>query len=402
MVYGSVRRRNTIDWALAPFLRRPAASLDPVVRSILRLGAYQLIYLERVPAAAACNESAQMTRRMGFSSAVGLVNAVLRNLQRALPLRFPDPGEEPVRYLSLYHSHPEWLVTEWLDCFGYDETQALLAADNLPAPFAVRTNTLKITREELEGSLAAAGISAAPARWAPEGLYLEKAGAPENPLFQEGLYFIQDEAAMLVARALAPSPGGLVIDLCGAPGGKTTHLAALMEGSGRLLAVDIHAHRLVLLAENCQRLGVPNVVGHLADARHLPEYHGTADFVLVDAPCSGLGVLRRRPDLRWRKTPADMAGLADLQAELLDEAALCLKSGGVLVYSTCTIRPGENELQVARFLARHLDFHRDDLAPHLPEALLTGSETGQLQLLPHRHTTDGFFLARLVRSRSSL
>ncbi len=371
-------------------------SLDPVVRNVLRLGAYQLLYLERVPAAAACDESARMTRRAGFSSAVGLVNAVLRNLQRGLPLRFPDPGDEPVRYLSLYHSHPEWLVAGWLARFGFDETGALLAAGNLPAPFTVRTNTLQTTRAELAGRFAAAGIKAAFARWAPEGLYLERAGTAENPLFQEGLYFIQDEAAMLAARSLAPVRGSLVIDLCGAPGGKTTHLSALMEGTGKVLAVDIHPHRLDLLAENCRRLAVANVEGHRADARRLPEYHGTADFALVDAPCSGLGVLRRRPDLRWRKTPADMAGLTELQAGLLDEAARCLKRGGVLVYSTCTIRREENEAQVAGFLARHPDFRRDGLAPHLPEELVSG--LAEFQLLPHRHGTDGFFLARLRRS----
>lgn len=399
LVYGTVRRRNTLDWALKPYLRRP--SLDAVVLNILRLGAYQLIYLERVPASAACNESAQMTRRMGFSSAVGLVNAVLRSLSRSLPLVYPDPATEAILYLSLYHSHPQWLVTEWSELFGYRETQDLLAADNRPAPFAVRTNTLKITRAQLAARLTEAGITATPALWAPEGLYLEKAGTTDNSLFQEGLYFIQDEAAMLVSRALAPAKGSLVIDLCGAPGGKTTHLATLMEGSGRVLSVDIHPHRLALLEQNVRRLGLTNVAGHHGDARCLPEYHGAADFVLVDAPCSGLGVLRRRPDLRWRKSPSDMAGLVQLQAELLDSAALCLKPGGVLVYSTCTIRPQENELQVANFLDRHADFHRADLYPLLPEGLTSGHpdgpQRGELQLLPHRHTTDGFFLARLVR-----
>jgi len=398
LVYGTVRRRNTLDWALAPFLRRPAASLDPVVRNVLRLGAYQLLYLERVPAAAACNESAGMTRRLGFSSAVGLVNAVLRKLAGAGLPAFPNPQEEPVRYLSLCHSHPEWLVAGWLDRFGFEETQALLKADNLPAPFTVRANTLKTAREELAGRLAAAGIEASPARWAPEGLHLAKAGTAESPFFQEGLYFIQDEGAMLAARACAPSQGAHVLDLCGAPGGKTTHLAALMGGAGRVTAVDIHPHRLKLLAENCRRLGVANVTPRCADARWLPEYHLAADFVLLDAPCSGLGVLRRRPDLRWRKTPDSMTGVEELQAALLDSAALCLKPGGILVYSTCTIRREENENQVAAFLARHGDFERDGLAPHLPRGLVSPPGDDRLQLLPHRHGTDGFFLARLRKS----
>jgi len=397
LVYGTLRRRNTLDWALAPHSRRPLSSLDAAVRNILRLGAYQLLYLEGIPARAACNESVETARRFGFTSAAGLVNAVLRHLQRSLPLVFPDAREDPASHLALYHSHPRWLVAEWLETYGFEETAALLAAGNLPAPFTVRANTLKTTPAELARRLEAAGVPATPARFAPEGLYLEKAAAAENPLFAAGWYFIQDEAAMLAARALAPSPGALVIDLCSAPGGKTTHLAALMGGGGQILAVDVHPHRLDLLAENCRRLGVANVRGHLADGRSLPGYHARADFVLVDAPCSGLGVLRRRPDLRWRKSPEDMAGLAVLQAELLDEAARCLRPGGVVVYSTCTIRRAENEAQVEGFLARHPAFQRGELP--LPPALTAGSVTGQVQLLPHRHRTDGFFIARLVRSR---
>lgn len=400
LAYGTLRSLNTLDWILGHFVKKPLQSQSTVVRNILRLGVYQLLFMEKVPPSAACNEGAELAKRYGHPGSVKFVNGVLRNVSRRhSEINYPSLSGNPLEHISLRYSHPVWMVESWLAEFGPEETIALCRANNKPAPNTIRTNTLKITRAGLVERLQGEGLYVAETAYAPEGLSIEGFNSLGSmPSFQEGLFQVQDESSMLAGRALMPSPGSFVVDACSAPGGKTTHLAQLMENRGLILGVELHSHKLSLIRENCLRLGIDIVESRQGDARNLPEeLNGLADFVLVDAPCSGLGVLRRRPDARWRKNPEELPALVKLQAEILEGASRCVRDGGVLVYSTCTLLREENMGQVENFLAGHPEFVPEDLRPFLPGALDQKGTLaeGHLQLYPHLHGMDGFFIARL-------
>ncbi len=400
LVYGTLRNLNTLDWLLGHFLKQPMKKQTSWLRSILRLGAYQIVFMDRVPDSAAVNESANLAGRYAHAGAVNFVNGVLRNLARGYKnIAYPDYESDPVAHIALRYAHPPWLVQRWLRDYGPDDTIALCRADNAPAPNTIRTNTLKITREDLAERLAAEGVDSRATAFAPEGLYIEGFMSLHGfKPFEEGLFQVQDESSMLVGHALSPAPGSFVLDATSAPGGKATHLAQLMGDRGTVMAADIHPHKLDLIEDNCRRLGISCVHAFLADARDFSgELAGKADYVLVDAPCSGLGVLRRRPDSRWRRTPEQIPEILELQRRILNSAASCLKPGGVLVYSTCTLAAEENLAQVKHFIEDNTFFVMEDLTPYLPQALgLEQTMTnGYLQLLPHKHGTDGFFIARM-------
>ncbi|SHJ95956.1 16S rRNA (cytosine(967)-C(5))-methyltransferase RsmB [Desulforamulus aeronauticus] len=400
LVYGVLRNLNTLDWVLAHFLKQPLASQTVWIRNILRMGTYQIMFMPRVPDSAACNESVNLAKKFGHAGAAKFVNGVLRNVARQQNnLDYPNPQEDPVDHIALKYSHPTWLVERWLKEYGFDGTVALCQANNRPAPNTVRTNTLKISREELMDRLKEEGVEAWETQYVPEGLNLKNFLSYRSlTSFQEGLYQVQDESSMLVAHVLNPATGSRVLDVAAAPGGKTTHIAQLMRNSGEIVAFDIYNHKLDLIIDNCQRLGITSIRVEVADARDVhKEYQGWADYVLVDAPCSGLGVLRRRPDARWRKDPSQLPGIVRLQKEILQSAAKCLRPGGVLVYSTCTITHEENIGVVEDFLTEHPEFIMGDLRQFLPPGLDQEStaEKGYLQLLPHVHGMDGFFIARL-------
>jgi len=401
LVYGTLRSLNSLDWVLDQFLKKPLVKQTPVVRNVLRLGLYQILYMDRVPDSAACNESANLARRYENPGAVKFVNGVLRNVTRKKgDINFPDPNQDAVKYISLKYSHPQWIVQRWVEMYGLDEATEICKANNNSAPTTVRTNTLKVTREELTNLLKAEGLDVTPTILAPEGLMLENVhGLGQLKAFKDGLMQVQDESSMLVGHALAPEPGTKVLDMASAPGGKTTHLAQLMGDKGEITACDIHAHKLKLVKDNCRRLGITIVNSHWGDARNLSDnFANWADYVLLDAPCSGLGVLRRRPDARWRKDEGQIKEIAVLQKELLEEAGKCLKPGGVMVYSTCTITHEENTDLVKGFLASHENFCFDSLEEYLPKELRELNK-GYVQLLPHQHHTDGFFIARLHKKR---
>lgn len=400
LTYGTMRSLNTLDWILGHFLKQPLEKQTVWVRNILRLGVYQILFMDRVPESAAVNEAANQARRFGHPGAVKFVNGVLRNVARSgKDLKFPELGRDPVAHISLRYSHPAWLVERWLADYGPEETIALCKSDNGPAPNTVRTNTLKIGRDHLIARLREEGVGAGETLYAPEGLNIEgfvslRGFAP----FEEGLFQVQDESSMLVGHALSPEPGSTILDAAAAPGGKSTHLAQLMGDRGTVLAGDIHPHKLRLIEDNCRRLGINCVKAFQADARDLPpELKERADYVLVDAPCSGLGVLKRRPDSRWRKTTDQISGIVELQAQILNSAARCLRPGGVMVYSTCTLLEEENRAQVQAFLGEHPEFAAENLSNYLPVSLdhHRTMEQGYIQLLPHRHGMDGFFIARL-------
>lgn len=400
IVYGVLRNLNTIDWVLAHFLKQPLASQTIYIRNILRMGTYQIMFMPRVPDSAACNESVNLAKKYGHAGAAKFVNGVLRNVARQQQsLTYPDPADSPVDHIALKYSHPTWLVERWLKEYGFEQTVALCQVNNRPAPNTVRTNTLKISRPDLIDRLKEEGVEAKETKYVPEGLNLHGFLSYRSlKSFQDGLFQVQDESSMLVAHVLNPSSGAKVLDVAAAPGGKTTHLAQIMGDSGQIMAFDLHKHKLDLIMENCQRLGIHSIQAEVSDARDLDKnYLGWADYVLVDAPCSGLGVLRRRPDARWRKDPSQLPGIVRLQKEILQSAAQCLRPGGVLVYSTCTITREENIGVVEDFLKGHPEFSMGDLRQFLPAGLdqEESAEHGYLQLLPHIHGMDGFFIARM-------
>jgi len=410
LVYGTLRTLNTLDWALGKHLRRPLSGLTVPVRNILRLGAYQVLFMSRVPDSAAVNEAVKLARRYGHAGTVKFVNGVLRNLVRSgTELIYPDPVKEPAEYISLRHSHPQWLVRRWLKDYGFEETEALCRVNNQPGLNTVRVNTLKTDTGSLQTLLHQQGIETVKGKFADHCLHLDgfvSLGGIKQ--FKAGFFQAQDESSILVGQALHPEPGSLVIDVAAAPGGKSTHLAQLMQNRGEIIALDVHEHKINLIRENCRRLGVEIVRAFQADARKIPDqfvdYQYSADYVLVDAPCSGLGVLRRRPDARWRKEEAQITELAVLQAQILNAADRVLKPGGVLVYSTCTITREENLGQVEAFLTKHSEYELEPITGLLPEELDHDNtmRKGYLQILPHVHDgLDGFFMARLIKKEHS-
>jgi 16S rRNA (cytosine967-C5)-methyltransferase len=391
LAYGAVQRRATLDHVVETLSGRSIDRLEPAVIAALRLGIFQLVYLDRVPDHAAVGESVELAKAESRGGA-GLVNAVLRRAAReaeALVGALPDSTPEEA---ALRLSHPEWIARLWWDAFGRDTARALMAADNEPAEAALRANTLRIAAADLAQRLP---VETRPAEGLPEGLILEAAydahGAPE---WREGLFMPQSRAAMTVARVLAPRPGERVLDLCAAPGGKTTHLAALMEDRGELVSVERHKGRAQALERTAARMGATCVEVRVADAAE--PAGDTYDRVLVDPPCSDLGTLASRPDARWRKTADQPERLARTQSAILRAGADALAPGGTLVYSTCTISPGENEGVIDAFLAEREDFEADDLRRELP-VWQHPSVPFHLQTLPHRDGTEGFFIARLRR-----
>ncbi|GAB6152369.1 16S rRNA (cytosine(967)-C(5))-methyltransferase RsmB [Desulfosporosinus burensis] len=404
LVNGTLKHKLTLDYALRRYLSKPMSELPHEVRAILRIGAFQLLYADRVPPAVAVNESVELAK--GYPKYTGLVNVVLRKvMSTAWEFPWPDSKREAVRYLSVRYSHPEWMIQRWLKRWGHEETEALCIANNEPAHTWIRTNTLKISRENLRDRLIEEGITVELGTRIRESLKIQNFSALDRlESFKEGLFTVQDESSQLVAHVLNPQPGQHVLDACSAPGGKATHLAQLMEDKGEILAFDIHSHKLDLIQQLTQRLGIKIIQPQLGDARDLPGVRlGSQQRVLVDAPCSGLGVLRRRADLRWQREEQDLKEFPTLQLAILERAASCVDVGGDLVYSTCTTEPEENFELVKRFRSGHPEFEPVNLVESLPFELenprdIQQANKGMLQILPNRHEMDGFFLAKFRRT----
>ncbi len=402
LAYGVQRWRGWLDAVLAGRLSRPLEKTSPLVLDILRLGAHQMLKMDRVPAFAAVDTCVELAKDKSPRQ-TGLVNAVLRKLaatpREGLAAEVAAGREDPADRLAAVHSHPGWLARLWLNTLGQAEAEALLAADNQPPEPTLRANVLAGGREALLAALAAAGVNGHPATHAPQGVVVPGLTADRLAEVAPGLAAAQSEAAQLVAPLLDPPAGGLVVDLCAGAGGKTSHLAELMGDRGQLVALDRSAARLEFNRTLCRRLGISCVSFLAADALRPPEeLAGRADAVLLDAPCTGLGVLRSRPDGRWRVGPDDPARLARAQGRLLDSAAALLKPGGALVYAVCTLTPEETTGVVGAFLAGRPEFAVDDRRPGWP-AGLDGAITPQgfAALWPQRHGLDGFFMARLRR-----
>lgn len=396
IVYGTLRWQRYLDWILTPHSRRRLDALDARVRVALRMTAYQLVFLERVPAFAAVNDAVTLARgrRPGLAQ---YANAVLRSFaRRGVREREPAPPRDPVDALATRCSFPTWLAARWIARYGAADAEALMRALNARPPVTLRANTLRLTREALAARLASEdAVTTRPTSHAPEGLLAEHAGQPGSwRAFAEGACVAQDEASMLVARLLEPRPGETVADVCAAPGTKTTHLAQLMENRGRVLALDPQPARLARVTDAAARLGISIVETVAGTAQAAAGARvATCDAVLVDAPCSNLGVLRRNPEVKWRRRPEDLPATAARQRDILDAAATMCRRGGRLVYATCSLEPEENEEVVAAFLARHGDFGLDP-PPSFPLAL----DAGVLRLRPDRLGSDGFTAVRLRRA----
>ena len=397
LVFGTLRWQRYLDWILAPHSRRRLESLDPRPRVLLRMTAYQIALLERIPPFAAVDDAVSLARQRAKSGVPEFVNAVLRSfVRRGAREREPAPPRDPVEALALRCSFPTWLAERWVARYGADDAAALMRAMNERPPLTLRANTLRTTREALAARLRdEEQLEPTPTRYAPEGLVVAPGGRPAAwPAFADGDFAVQDEASILVARLLAARPGDIVADVCAAPGTKTTHLAQLMENRGRILAFDPQPARLALVSDTAARLGVTIVEAHRGAVEALaPGFAATCDAVLVDAPCSNLGVLRRNPEVKWRRAPGDMAACAARQREILAAAATMVKPDGRLVYATCSLEPEENEQLVAAFLEQRGDFALDPPSD-FPLAL---DPDGVLRCLPHRHGTDGFTAMRLRR-----
>jgi 16S rRNA (cytosine967-C5)-methyltransferase len=398
LCYGTVQRRATLDYVAAKLTSTPLEKLDPPVLAALRLGLFQLLFLDGVAAHAAVNESVELVK-LRHQAGAGLVNAVLRRAAgegRALLGELDDgtPGRA-----AILRSVPAWLAERWWAELGRDRARTLMRRVNEPAESALRVNTLLATREQVLARLPVAGR---PAPGLPEGVVLEGPfDAQRSELFTAGAITPQSRASMLVSRVLGPGPGQRVLDLCAAPGGKTTHLAALMGDEGEIVAVERHPGRAAALVRTCGRVRASCVRVEVADATELAGASGRGaeggyDRVLVDPPCSGLGTLQARPDLRWRASPEAIEELAALQRRILAAGGAATAPGGTLVYSVCTISAIESEDVVERFLAEHPEFVADDLQPAYPDWRHPRHPL-YLQLLPDRDGTDGFFIARLRR-----
>ena len=399
LVYGTVKWRLTIDWVISQFSNIKLKKISPWILNILRVGTYQLLYMDKVPESAACNESARLAGKYGHQASTGFVNAVLRNIARNKEtIKKPDKNSEPVKYLSITYSHPEWMVERFLMLFGPVFTESLLESNNAIPEFTIRVNTLKTTGEKLVETLKRESIEAFPGRFSRDALLIKNPSSISRlAAFKEGMFQVQDESSMLAARALDPRPGEFVLDACSAPGGKATHIAQLMDNKGTVLARDIHEHKIKLIEQSALRLGIDIIKTEMHDAL-IPDAQtrNKADRVLLDAPCTGLGIIRRKPDIKWGRESSDTAEITSLQRKMIAAASESVKPGGVLVYSTCTILPEENEEIVKGFLNENPEFEMDDLSSVIPGALKSNiKEKGMLQLYTNRDGADGFFISKL-------
>jgi 16S rRNA (cytosine967-C5)-methyltransferase len=399
LVTGVLRWQNEIDHLITHFARRPLTRLDTEVVQILRLGVYQLLHLDRVPASAAVNDAVAMTRRARKSSAAGLVNAVLRALSRTSRDTLPLPNREtaPLDYLEVSLSHPRWLASRWMQRFGFDEAEVWERFNNAPAPLTIRVNRLKTTADQLSAALLQHGVEVSPAKYAPDGLVTTSGNPLRTPLAFTGAFFVQDEASQLVSLLASPQPGDRILDACAAPGGKTTAMAAAAGDRAHIIAADVRDARMQLLRDTVAASGARSI--RLVQAsleRGLP-FRDCFNVVFVDAPCSGLGTLRRDPDIRWRRGEDDLPRFRSSQLDMLHSAAAAVEPGGRLIYSTCSSEPEENDEVIGRFLQSAPDFRLLDVRAALPALEPVLDEHGILRTSPARHGLEAFFGAVLRR-----
>ncbi|MGM0501579.1 MAG: 16S rRNA (cytosine(967)-C(5))-methyltransferase RsmB [Bacillota bacterium] len=399
LVYGSVRWRNSLDWIINHFANRKVKKMTPWVRNALRLGVYQIKYLDKIPGPIAANETVETAKKHCNRGAVKFINGNLRNIVNNIDsVEYPNKEKKPVQYIRYRYSQPQWLVQRWVKRYGVEETITICKNLNQIPATVIRTNTLKLTREELITNLEDEGAEAEAIAGLKEAVNLKKySSIPNLASFQSGEFFVQGLSSMLVAPILNPQQDDTVVDLCSAPGGKATHCAQKMNNQGCIKAVDIHQHKLDLIQENCQRLGINNIEIYCQDGRDI-NFDTAVDKILVDAPCSGLGIMAKKPEIRWQKKPQDLKKLQELQLELLTNAAGILSEDGELIYSTCTFTPEENQEVINQFLERFTNFSVIDLEVTAQDLGVSEYLTdGMLEIIPDDELLEGFFIAKLVK-----
>ena len=393
IVTGAVRWKAKLDWVLTGFFHGNFTKAETNIKNALRVALYQILFLDRVPHSAAVNESVEFIKRLRGQKVGDLVNAVLRNILRNLEnIRYPDIAEDQIQHLSVVESHPQWMVRRWVNRFGLEETRQLLKANNVRPDLTLRVNRLKIDFNYFLSKLEGHQIQFSRSPYLDFFVRVKHmAGIGGSEMYRQGFFVVQDESAGLVVQLLDPKPGERVLDLCAAPGGKTTFIGEMMKNVGEIIAVDRYETRLNLVKSTCQRLGLANVHYITADAAEIQTAPG--DRVLIDVPCSGLGVLAKKPDAKWKREPEDLLNLVSIQRSILANAATLVKSGGVLVYSTCTTEPEENIEVIRTFLSVHPEFHIDPAAQFVNPQLVHAD--GYVETFPHRQGMDGSFAVRL-------
>lgn len=394
LVYGTLDRLIVIDYNLGLYLNQPVKKLKPELHTILRMGTYQLLFMDKVPSRAAVNESVNLAKVNKSSFAASLVNAVLRRVSDN-GIKLPEGNATDPEYLSVKYSCPEWIISLWIDAYGIDNAVSLAEKALEAAPVVIKVNTTKTTTDELIWKLAEAGVIAEKTDIVPNALIISNTGSVEElESYKNGLFHAQDIASQLCCLAVDAKEGETVFDLCAAPGGKTFTIAENMNNTGVVRSFDVYQSRVELIRNGAKRLGLDNVYSYLSDASIFNENYGVADKVLCDVPCSGLGIIRRKPEIRF-KNKAEIDNLPELQYRILCNATKYLKDGGRLVYSTCTLNPKENSEVCDRFLNEHPEFESVRIHNDLPRY---GEDDKYLTLMPHIHSTDGFFVAAFVKN----
>ena len=394
LVYGTISYKIQADYHLSKFVNKPLERLDIQVLIILEMAIYQKMYMDSVPDYAVINESVNLTKKCGKTSAAGFVNGVLRKAL-SQPLNLSGIPENTAYFFSIKYSVPKDICSMLLKQYG-DKAERIIRKSRENAPFTLRVNTLKTDKASLIKKLADSGIEAMPCEICPDSVKIGKGLSVGNDLlFRKGLYYPQDEASALSAYVLSPKPGDKVIDMCAAPGGKTTYLAQLMKNEGEITAFDLYEHKMKIISDTAVRLGVDIIIPKVADGTVINDiYIESADKIMADCPCSGLGIIRKKPELGLKKREI---GLEEIQLKILDTAAEYLKSGGELVYSTCTVNKDENIHNVERFLENHKEFELCDISPYLNGKVFEESGRGWVQILPGEYGMDGFFIAKMKK-----
>lgn len=396
LTYGTLQRKMSLDFFLQPFLKGNK-KVESWVIQLLRLTLYQMVYLDKIPDRAAIYEAVEIAKSRGHKGISGMVNGVLRTIQRQGLPSF-EQLTDPVERLAMETSHPEWLVKRWVEQLGFDKTKQMCEL-NLTAPLqTARINLSKVSREECLSILEEEGFHVEPSLAIPEAIKCLRGNLAISNAFQTGLLTIQDESSMVAAYALGALENETILDACAAPGGKTTHIAEKLQNSGQVVALDLHDHKVKLINDNATRLGLANIRTNAFDSRKAQEFFENESFdrILLDAPCSGLGVMRRKPDMKYTKREEDLFQLANVQKNLLKAVSPLLKKGGILVYSTCTVDKEENDYIVDSFLKDNKDFEGDlSLKERIPDAIRPFVNGFELQILPQHIGSDGFYIACL-------
>ncbi len=400
VVYGTLKYQIQLDYIIDQFSKTPVRKMKPLIRQIFRMSVYQLMHLDKVPASAVINEAVKIAKKRKFMALSGFVNGVLRTIDRERAnIKYPSKEKEPLHYFSVMYSLPEWMIATWLKAYDAEKVEGICKALNERAQVCIRVNTLKASKEEVVKCLQEEGVTVLPGEFLEEAMYLKNVDNIQNmSSFKKGLWTVQDESAMLVGKVIAPQSGERILDLCSAPGGKSIHMAELMKNEGEIISCDIHPHKLELIAKNAERMGATIIKPTLQDGTVCNEdFIGKFDRVLVDAPCSGLGIMKRKPDIRYNKEMTDIEDIAQIQRAILTQAVKYLKPEGTLVYSTCTISKVENE-EMVDFMTKELGLELNEIVDTIPNKLQKEVRQGSMiQILPQLAGTDGFFIAGLKK-----